>query len=134
MALTARDRLAGRVHRRGTYAMSPYKWEAAAILKEADERRALLDEYRASGQFTDWTEIDPGIEVLAEEIISRDAEIKRLREALEVYANHANWKCPRCGGGDALNCGMLLWNSPGEHGYDISEAALAQQAQGQEEA
>jgi DNA repair exonuclease SbcCD ATPase subunit len=68
-------------------------------------------------------------------------ECAKLREALEVYADEKNWQCPRCKGGDHLNCFMGHWIGPvilsdpdaefhfGEgHGYDIARAALTSSA------
>ena len=65
----------------------------------------------------------------ADEIDALRAQVERLRKALEIYASEDNWKCPRCGKKDSLNCYMGKWCGPvsGEgHGYDIARAALAE--------
>ena len=49
------------------------------------------------------------------------------RKALEVYADSKNWVCPRClnaDNPDPINCGMMRWIGPGEHGYETASAAL----------
>jgi hypothetical protein len=85
----------------------------------------------ANGEFIAHARTD--IPFLADAVESLSAENKRLRTALLVYADPANWKCPRCKGTDECNCFMGLWAGPvGEpkeycadnHGYTFARAAL----------
>lgn len=74
------------------------------------------------------------------DLIARHAQQEHERlKALKVYADAANWVCPRCKGRDAINCGLTKWEGPTNgaeflpgHGYDIARACLAaQQAAGE---
>ena len=65
--------------------------------------------------------------------MTTDDRIAELEAALRIYADPANWKCPRCGGRDSLNCYMGRWSGPTEpaegvndgQGYDVAAKALA---------
>ncbi len=79
---------------------------------------------------------------LQEERYQLRAELDRLREALQLYAERKHWVCARCGRRDNLNCFISKyvgpipgWKDDGEdycnsdlHAYSGAEAALTYEA------
>ncbi len=56
-------------------------------------------------------------------------EVERLREALAVYADEGNWTEH----GEYRYGELIEWHGEGRHGYELAQAALADQATGREE-
>jgi hypothetical protein len=63
------------------------------------------------------TEAQCGAEVLTNENKELKAEIKRLREALKIYADHSNWKYDE-------ERKTIYDDGVGENGYTVAEDAL----------
>lgn len=61
------------------------------------------------------------VETVAEH---KDAEIKRLREALRFYANHSHWMTLTSDSENALLLCAMSGPSP-FHGYSVAERALS---------